>query len=138
MAQRAATLTALTVSCGEPLAWGRRTYVMGIINVTPDSFSGDGLGSDIPAILDRALRFEEEGADFLDVGAESTRPGATPISIEEELQRLKRDLLQQLPGGGLPRSVPMPSLFGSVRGGDITEQMVEESKKSLFQNIEDV
>ncbi|MEK7807334.1 MAG: dihydropteroate synthase [Chloroflexota bacterium] len=88
MAQRAATLTALTVSCGEPLAWGRRTYVMGIINVTPDSFSGDGLGSDIPAILDRALRFEEEGADFLDVGAESTRPGSTPISVEEELHRL--------------------------------------------------
>ena len=58
--------------------------------------------------------------------------------LEEELQRFKRDLLQQLPGGGLPRSVPMPSLFGSVRGGDITERMVEESKKSLFQNIEDV
>lgn len=88
MARRAATLTDLTVACGEPLTWGRRTYVMGILNVTPDSFSGDGLGSDIPAILDRALRFEEEGADFLDVGAESTRPGATPISIEEELRRL--------------------------------------------------
>lgn len=88
MARRAATLTNLTVARGEPLAWGRRTYVMGIINVTPDSFSGDGLGSDIPDILDRALRFEDEGADFLDVGAESTRPGATPISIEEELHRL--------------------------------------------------
>ena len=88
MAQRSTTLTDLTVARGEPLAWGRRTYVMGIINVTPDSFSGDGLGQNIPAILDRALRFEEEGADFVDVGAESTRPGSTPISIEEELHRL--------------------------------------------------
>ncbi len=78
----------LPVSGGEPLAWGRRTYVMGIINVTPDSFSGDGLGSDIPAIVDQALRFQEEGADFLDVGAESTRPGHRPIEADEELRRL--------------------------------------------------
>lgn len=78
----------LPVSGGEPLAWGRRTYVMGIINVTPDSFSGDGLGSDIPAIVDQALRFQEEGADFLDVGAESTRPGHRPIEADEEIRRL--------------------------------------------------
>ena len=78
----------LPVSGGEPLSWGRRTYVMGIINVTPDSFSGDGLGSDIPAIVDQALCFQEEGADFLDVGAESTRPGHRPIEADEELRRL--------------------------------------------------
>jgi dihydropteroate synthase len=82
------SLSSLTVAKDEPLAWGKRTYVMGIINVTPDSFSGDGLGTDIPAIVDQALRFEEEGADFLDVGAESTRPGFQPISAEEELRRL--------------------------------------------------
>ena len=70
------------------MAWGRRTYVMGVINVTPDSFSGDGLGSDIPAVVDLAVRMEAEGADFLDVGAESTRPGSVPISAEEELDRL--------------------------------------------------
>ena len=82
------SLSQLTVSQGEPLVWGRRTYVMGIINVTPDSFSGDGLGSDIPAIVEQALRFQEEGADILDVGAESTRPGSSPIGVEEELARL--------------------------------------------------
>ena len=82
------TLANLTVAQGEKLAWGRRTYVMGVINVTPDSFSGDGLGSDIPAIVDLAVRMEAEGADFLDLGAESTRPGSTPISAEEELARL--------------------------------------------------
>jgi dihydropteroate synthase len=82
------TLTNLTVAHGEKLAWGRRTYVVGIINVTPDSFSGDGLGSDIPAIVEQALRFEAEGADILDVGAESTRPGSATVSTDEELRRL--------------------------------------------------
>ena len=79
---------ALTVAGGESLAWGRRTYVMGIINVTPDSFSGDGLGVDVPAIVEQAVRFQEEGADILDVGAESTRPGSSPVSVGEELARL--------------------------------------------------
>jgi dihydropteroate synthase len=82
------SLSNLTVAHGEPLVWGQRTCVMGIINVTPDSFSGDGLGADIPAIVDQALRFEKEGADFLDVGAESTRPGFQPVSADEELRRL--------------------------------------------------
>ncbi len=78
----------LSVARGQPLAWGARTYIMGIINVTPDSFAGDGLGSDVPAAVERALRLEEDGADFLDIGAESTRPGATPITAAEELDRL--------------------------------------------------
>lgn len=78
----------LTVARGEPLLWGRRTYVMGIINLSPDSFSGDGLGADVAAVVEQGLRFQEEGADFLDLGAESTRPGATPISPERELDLL--------------------------------------------------
>ena len=81
-------LSHVPVSRGEALEWGRRTYVMGIINVTPDSFSGDGMGTDVAATVDLALRFEEEGADFIDVGAESTRPGSSPIGIEQELGRL--------------------------------------------------
>ena len=75
-------------SRGEALEWGRRTYVMGIVNVTPDSFSGDGMGTDVAATVELALRFEEEGADFIDVGAESTRPGSSAIGIEQELRRL--------------------------------------------------
>ena len=78
----------LTVARGEPLVWGRRTYVMGIINLSPDSFSGDGLGADLTAVVEQGLRFQAEGADFLDVGAESTRPGSTPISPERELDLL--------------------------------------------------
>ena len=82
------TLAGLTVAEGERLTWGRRTYVMGIINVTPDSFSGDGLADDVPAVVDLALRFETDGADILDLGAESTRPGHQPVSAAEELDRL--------------------------------------------------
>lgn len=68
--------------------WGERTYVMGIINVTPDSFSGDGLAGNVEAALAQAKRFIAEGADILDVGGESTRPGSTSVSVEEELRRV--------------------------------------------------
>ena len=88
MSAGVATLEDLRVANGERLSWGRRTYVMGVINVTPDSFSGDGLGGDAPAAVEQALRFEGEGADFLDIGAESTRPGHTPVANSEELRRL--------------------------------------------------
>ena len=73
------------------ILWGSRTYIMGIINLTPDSFSGDGLmdGSDIVNnALRQAIQFVSEGADILDLGAESSRPGADPVSIEEEILRL--------------------------------------------------
>ena len=87
------------------MVWGRRTYVMGVINVTPDSFSGDGLASDIPAIVDRARGMEADGADILDLGAESTRPGSEPVSAEEELRRLLPALEAVASNVGLPISV---------------------------------
>ena len=73
--------------------WKSRTYVMGIINTTPDSFSGDGVDGDLDVALKRALTFQECGADIVDVGGESTRPpdvyvGSTPVSEEEELSRV--------------------------------------------------
>ena len=88
MPTRLSSLTELTVANGEILSWGRRTYVMGVINVTPDSFSGDGLGRDVQAAVEQAVRFEGAGADFLDIGAESTRPGHRPVTEEEEMRRL--------------------------------------------------
>ncbi len=105
MTSAAKSLPNLTVANGEPLQWGRRTYVMGIINVTPDSFSGDGLAGDVPAIVEQALRFEADGADFLDVGAESTRPGHQPITPDEELRRLLPALEALAAATRLPISV---------------------------------
>jgi len=61
---------------------------MGIINLAPDSFSGDGLSGDVHTAVDQARRMEADGADLLDVGAESTRPGSTPISASAESARL--------------------------------------------------
>ncbi len=73
---------------GEPLAFGERTLVMGIINLTDDSFSGDGIGGDVLQALEQATHFVAEGADILDVGGESTRPGSDPVSLEQELARV--------------------------------------------------
>ena len=88
MPQSRTPFTCLTVANGDTLAWGSRTYVMGIINVTPDSFSGDALSGDISAVVNQAVRFQDEGADILDIGAESTRPGHEKVSMKEELARL--------------------------------------------------
>jgi dihydropteroate synthase len=67
---------------------GRRTAVMGILNVTPDSFSDGGRYFDAAQAVTRALQIEQEGADILDVGGESSRPGSAPISEGEELRRV--------------------------------------------------
>ena len=76
-------------TCGDfTFRWGSRTYVMGILNATPDSFSGDGLGTDLDAALEQARRFVEAGADILDVGGESTRPGHQEVSAREERDRV--------------------------------------------------
>ncbi|HXJ47682.1 MAG TPA: dihydropteroate synthase [Candidatus Acidoferrum sp.] len=72
---------------GRRFEWGSRTYVMGIINVTPDSFSGDGTGPDLERSVSQGLRMVRDGADMLDVGGESTRPGHQPISTAEEISR---------------------------------------------------
>ena len=67
---------------------GKRTLVMGILNVTPDSFSDGGSYGDPSAAVDRALTMVEQGADMIDIGGESTRPGATPVTSAEELSRV--------------------------------------------------
>ncbi len=73
--------------------WGARTYVMGVVNVTPDSFSGDGVSGDIEKAVETAIHFQQSGADLIDVGGESTRPasiyfGAQTVSLQEELSRV--------------------------------------------------
>ena len=78
--------------------------VMGIVNVTPDSFSADGECGHAGAAVARAWRLVEEGADIVDVGGESTRPGATPVGVQEELDRVM-PVVAALAGGGVPVSV---------------------------------
>ena len=75
--------------------WGARTYVMGIVNVTPDSFSGDGLIGRETEALEKSISFAEDGADFIDVGAESTRPNHIPITEGEEIDRII-DIIQKI------------------------------------------
>lgn len=68
--------------------FSQRTYVMGILNITPDSFSDGGLFFNAASAVGQALRMQEEGADIIDIGGESTRPGAEKISVKEEIRRI--------------------------------------------------
>lgn len=72
---------------GKPLDLSRPA-VMGVLNLTPDSFSGDGLGSNVQAACARAIALQAAGAALIDIGGESTRPGAARVSVDEELQRV--------------------------------------------------
>ena len=89
--------------------WGERTYIIGIINASPDSFAGDGLGNNIDAAVARARHMAAEGADIIDVGGESTRPGSTPISIDEELHRVIPVLER------LTEEIPLPLSIDSYK-----------------------
>jgi dihydropteroate synthase len=76
--------------CGQAeFRWGERTYIMGVCNLSPDSFSGDGLGGDVEATLEQARRMVAEGADIIDIGGESTRPGTEPLSAEDIDEELR-------------------------------------------------
>jgi dihydropteroate synthase len=68
--------------------WGERTYLMGILNVTPDSFSDGGEFDTVEAALGQAKAMEEAGVDVVDIGGQSTRPGAVEVSVEEEFNRV--------------------------------------------------
>jgi dihydropteroate synthase len=86
-------------------AWGERTFVMGIINVTPDSFSGDGLAGAPGAAVEQAARMEAEGADIIDVGGMSTRPSHAEVSVAEELDRVMQVLPEVIARVRVPVSI---------------------------------
>src|SRR5260370_8916158 len=86
---------AVTIWANHRLEWGRQTYVMGVINVTPDSFSGDGIVDEtltpdviVARAVSQAQQFVAEGATIIDVGGESTRPNFAPISPDQKLLRV--------------------------------------------------
>ncbi len=80
--------TAAQFQCGRFQLMLNRPHVMGIVNVTPDSFSDGGRFASTDLAVKHALQLVEEGADILDIGGESTRPGATPVGLDEELSRV--------------------------------------------------
>lgn len=81
--------TPLRLQCGnKTFDLSSRTHIMGILNVTPDSFSDGGKFDDPKKAIERGLQMAEEGADIIDIGAESTRPGAEPLPAEDELNRI--------------------------------------------------
>jgi dihydropteroate synthase len=87
------------------LTIGERTLIMGVLNITPDSFSDGGKYLDPEAAVERAIELESQGADIIDIGAESTRPGSERINAGEELRRLV-PVLKRLKGRlGVPISV---------------------------------
>ncbi|MGG4554969.1 dihydropteroate synthase [Paenibacillus humicus] len=83
------TLYRRTYQCGETeLKLGERTLIMGILNVTPDSFSDGGRYNEAERAVAHALEMVRDGADIIDIGGESTRPGHEPVSLDEELERV--------------------------------------------------
>lgn len=93
-----------TLYCGRFRLTLERPLIMGIVNLTPDSFSGDGVGDDAGAAIAHAEAQRDAGADILDLGAESSRPGAAPVSAEVEIARL-RPVLRAVRDWGVPISV---------------------------------
>ena len=108
---------------GRTLEWGTRTYVMGVVNITPDSFSQDGT-SDPDEATAIAIRQRDAGSDMLDFGAESTRPGHQPIDEAIELARLV-PVLERFRAGDKGTIVSIdtfkPAVFrrAHAKGGDI-------------------
>ncbi len=98
-------MTAPPIRCGDVrIEFGRRTLIVGIINMAPDSFAGDGLAGDAGAAEARGREMRDAGADVLDIGGRSTRPGAPAVDVEEELRRTI-PAIRRLAGIGVPLSV---------------------------------
>jgi dihydropteroate synthase len=87
-------------------SWGDRTYLMGVLNVTPDSFSDGGCFESVAAAIGQAHALRQQGVDILDIGGESTRPTATPVSLDCELQRVL-PVIQALRQDPLFDSIPI-------------------------------
>lgn len=112
---------------GRKFSFGRRTYVMGILNVTPDSFSDGGEFINFSDAVSRGRKMIDEGADIIDIGGESTRPGALPVSVKEEMKRV------------IPVIKELSKIKGAVISIDTTKSKVaEEALKAGASMINDV
>ncbi|MBN2372169.1 dihydropteroate synthase [bacterium] len=108
------------------LPLGHETMIMGILNVTPDSFSDGGLFLDSGKAIDQAVKMWEQGADIIDIGGESTRPGAEPVPVDEEIQRvvpLAKDIINKIP---IPVSVDTYKFEVAERVLDIGAHIIND------------
>lgn len=90
---------------GKEIVFGKKTLIMGVLNVTPDSFSDGGKYLEREKAVKRVLEMKEEGADIIDIGGESSRPGAVPVSLEVELQRVMPVIKEIAKKTGIPVSI---------------------------------
>ena len=104
---------------GRKVQLGARTLIMGVLNATPDSFSDGGLYLDPAAAIARGVEMVRQGADWIDVGGESTRPGSRPVSAEEEAARVLPVIK------GLRRKLPSVPISIDTTKADVAEQAVE-------------
>jgi dihydropteroate synthase len=103
----------MRMQIGARLFDGPGPFVMGVVNATPDSFSDGGRFLEADAAVARALALAEEGADLVDVGGESTRPGAAPVPAEEEIRRVV-PVIERLRGRGFPLPISVDTSKGAV------------------------
>lgn len=114
-------------------AFPRPTLVMGVLNVTPDSFSDGGAFLHVGAAVQRVLEMVREGADIIDIGGESTRPGAVPVSVEDEIRRVVPVLERLLPDIEIPISVDTRKLevaSAAVAAGASIINDIEANRKN--------
>src|SRR4051812_25885972 len=94
----------MQLRCGKFRLSLGRPLIMGVVNITPDSFSDGGHFTTVESALAQARRLIDEGADIIDIGGESTRPGSAGVALDEERKRVL-PLLEQLAGGAVPVSI---------------------------------
>lgn len=124
-------MTDLTLP-GGILRLSRRTHVMGIVNVTPDSFSDGGLFADEHAAIEHGIRLAGEGADVLDVGGESTRPGADPVPEADEIARTAPVVAALVAATGLPVSIDTTKAAVARAGLDAGAQIVNDVSAGML------
>ncbi len=111
---------------------GSRTIIMGVLNITPDSFSDGGRFLDRSRAVDRAFEMSREGADIIDIGGESTRPGSEGVSLEEELERVIPVVEAVAPTIGIPVSIDTMKAYVAGAALDAGAMMVNDVSALAF------
>lgn len=119
---------------------GTKTYVMGILNITPDSFSDGGLWDNPNKAIEHAVQMVSEGADIIDVGAQSTRPGSVTLSAQEEIDRLEPVLDRLVNSVNVPISVdtyyPQVAEYALSKGASIINDVSGKFNSDMAQVVE--